>query len=311
MLLGNGLPTRAEVLSLEKSRSLWKVAPYMGILKDPMGHWSVEQLVNSDFASVFRPIQGEMINLGMTDAVYWLRLEVKASSMPHGGAEGQPLMWVFDLGRPFVQNVQVYVVSQEPGAAARIRKVSSQSSRCGFQGRVSTPDCHTAFYLPELMSTPQTLYIRVVPLTSLVLSPVITTMKGYQEKVTQKMLRFGINLGFFLALSVYSLIMFVALRDRSYVWYSLAAFLFGGFFLFIQPLTLEYLLALPVTVIHRLALLALGGALCFSGCFARCFLHAVNRTVDRLLLFFMLQGGAFCYWRLRGQLLCLRWPISG
>ncbi|ABA89776.1 diguanylate cyclase, 7TMR-DISMED2 and 7TMR-DISM_7TM domain-containing [Syntrophotalea carbinolica DSM 2380] len=311
MLLGHALPVRAKVLSLEKSRPVRKVAPYMGILEDPAGDRSIEQLVNPVSAAAFAPIQGEMLNLGMTDAVYWLRLEVNTSIGPHGGAEGSPFVWVFDLGRPFVRNVQVYVVSQGPGAAAKIKKISSQSSQCGFPGRVSRPGCHSAFYLPELTATPQTLYIRVVPLSSLVLSPVITTMKAYQEQVTRKMLRFGIILGIFLALSVYSLIMFVALRERSYAWHSLAALSFGGFFLFIQPLSSEYLLALPAAMVHRLALLALGGAFCFSGCFARCFLHAADRIVDRLLLFFMLQGGCLLLLALGGASLMFEMAYIG
>lgn len=287
------IPVCAQPLCLQGG-SQHEVAPFMEILKDPGGLWSIEQIAGFSFDRAFTSVADDN-NPGASDAVYWLRFSVIAQSDKQP-VTGQPLIWMFDLRWPFVKQMDVYAVSTESGKRTEIETLASGSSKCRFFAAVPKQGCRTLFYLPTEPGKAKTIYIRIIPLGHLVLSPAITTMKGYQEGVAQGMLRSGLLLGVFFALSLYGFIMFTAVREPSYVWLALCAFMLGAYFAFMQPLVVDYLLDMPVDVIRKTAQLCFGGAMIFLGCFVRSFLcmpaAAVRlRRVDRLLLWFILSGG--------------------
>ena len=272
-----------------------QVSPFMEILKDPGGFWTVDQIAGDSFEGAFFPVTHDSLNLGVSDAVYWLRFSVVDQSEKQRPA-GQPLLWLFDLRWPFVKQMDIYAVSTESGAQAHIEKVASVNSKCTFFDAVPQQGCRTLFYLPTVMQKEKTIYIRILPLGHLVLSPVITTVKGYQDGVAQGMLRSGLFLGILFALSLYSLVMFTAVREHSYVWLALGVFMVGVHFAFMQPLAVDFFLDMPVGVIHKAALLFFGGAIIFLGCFVRSFIGRPAgtvglRRVDQLLLVFILLGG--------------------
>lgn len=271
-----------------------QVTPFMEILKDPGGIWTVDQIAGDSFDGAFFSVAHDSINLGVSDAVYWLRFSVVDQSEKQP-ATGQPLLWLFDLRWPFVKQMDIYAVSTEPGAQIHIEKVASGSSECPVFDVVPQQGCRTLFYLPTVMRKAKTIYIRIVPLGHLVLSPVVTTVKGYQDGLAQGMLRSGLLIGVIFALSLCCLILFTAVRERSYAWLALGIFMAGASLAFMQPLAVAYLLDMPVDVIHKAAQLFSGGAIIFLGCFVRSFIGmpagAVGlRRVDRLLLVFILLG---------------------
>ena len=287
-------PAYAKLLRLQEG-GRYQVAPFMGILKDPGGVWSVDQVVGPSFDGVFSSVAKDSINLGVSDAVYWLRFSVVDLSDSQT-AYDQPFLWLFDLRWPFVKQMDVYAVPSEPGQRTHIEKVASGSSKCRFFDAMPQQGCRTLFYLPTVTRKSKTIYIRIVPLGHLVLSPVVTTLKGYQDGMAQGMLRSGLLLGVFFALSLYSLIMFIAVREHSYVWLALFVFMAGAYFALMQPLSAGSLFDLPVGVIRRVAQLSFGGAMIFLGCFVRSFIRlpegaAGRQRVDRLLLVFILLGG--------------------
>ncbi len=126
--------------------------------------------------------------------------------------------------------------------------------------------------------------------------PVIATMIGDQDGVAEGMLRSALIAGILFGISLYSLIMFTALRERSYLWHSLFFFLLAGCFALNHSMSIAYFSGLPVGAVRKLAQLSLGGSIIFLGCFARRFMDTSSSTaglrrVDRLLLLIILQGG--------------------
>ena len=290
----NPPPVYAKLLRLH-GPARHQVAPFMDILKDPEGVWTIDQIAGPSLAGSFSPVARDRIMLGREDAVYWLRFSVVAPSDSQF-ATGQTLPWVFDLSWPFVKQMNVYAGSVESGNPPHIEKAASGSSKRALFDAVPQQGCPTLFYLPNVTQKAKTIYIRIVPVGPLVLSPVINTMKGYQDDVSQGMLQSGVFLGVFIALSLYSLIMFTAVRENSYAWLALCIFMLGAYFAFMQPRAMDFILDMPVDGIRTAARLSFGGAMLFLGCFVRSFVGlpadtAGFRLVDRLLLVFMLSGG--------------------
>lgn len=290
----NRPPVCAELLRLQGDGP-HNVAPVMEILKDPGGTRSVDEIAGSSFEGRFFPVAADSINLGISDAVYWLRFSVTAPAVSPFTAD-QPFLWLFDLGWPFVKQLDVYAESAESGGVAHIEKVASGSSKCRFSKSAPQQGCPALFYLPEVKGEAKTIYIRIVPLGNLVLSPVINTMKGHQSGVTKGALRAGLFLGLFFALSLYSLILFTAVRENSYAWLAPCVFMLGVCVACKQPLAVGYLLNMPVDVIRTTGHLAFGAAMLFLGCFVKSFFSMPEKTIglqwiDRLLSVVMLSGG--------------------
>lgn len=206
-------PAGPPVLTYDPAQGLVDLTgPYLEILPDPAGKLSLAQVLEAGRTGLFRPAAGPSLNLGLGPGAYWLRFSYQA--LP---AVRQPLL--FRLGNPHAAAQEAFVGT--PGALPAAWQPLPALNR----GTLEPPATHRKNYLfrlPPPATGVHSVIVRVHSFSPLCLGPGIGTMGAVTYQARLGYLAVGLYLGIIAGLLVYNLFIFLALRDRSYLWYVLA-----------------------------------------------------------------------------------------
>jgi diguanylate cyclase (GGDEF)-like protein len=276
------------ILQLRHDLDYYQAGSHVDYLADPWGEWSVEEVTRGLPAERFRPSDGRILNLNAASSAYWLRLKISAPVGPTA-LSSRDRLWLFDPGCPFMEDPTVFLVAPSGGGASSITPLPTAGSPTGLPPGMGGLRQGTAIMLPRLNDRPYTLYWRIQSYDGMLLHPVLCTMSHYVERSARQRLWLGLFLGILLALLLYNLFLFVSLRERSYLWYSVYIFFMGLYFFEVSQQVVVGLIHFPSSLPTRGALLALGGAMAMAGCFARAFLKTADRLprLDVALRFFI------------------------
>lgn len=278
LLAGSGLTAGAtSQLSLGDGAERYEVGPHLQILEDAKGQWAIGDVAQPAFNAAFTPIHSSTINRGVSSSTYWVRFSL--CQLPGSASvESRKIPWLLDIGWPFFDQVDAYLVSAASSRAQPtivpipfynvFRPIGGQRSE--NQGMVAR--------LPELSVAEQSIYLRLHPEGVFFSHPVICTVKSYLETSALRMLCFGLYLGLLLALLLYNLFLYFCLRDRSYLWYVTSIAAIGVYFLGVNRLTFEFLFDHPPTTVLRLTFVTLAASLIALVLFARSFLQTRERA---------------------------------
>jgi diguanylate cyclase (GGDEF)-like protein len=273
----------------------YEVGPYLEILEDPRGLWTIEEVTSAPYSSLFSPVGSPSVNLGITRTTVWLRFAV-SDDPRKGSGELTSAPWLLDIGWPIFDSAEYYLVrSDAEGDKASVERLAFN----GIDPLVETrgaEDTGIVVRLPDLSPAGQQVYLKLQVDGVFFLYPVICTVKHYLEASTHRMLWFGIYFGILTALLLYNLFLYFCLRDCSYLWYVASIAAIGFYFFFINRLTYEYLVDFQLVDILRVSLGSLAVAMMALVLFARCFLETWCKAplLDRLIqLFLWVMVGVF------------------
>lgn len=263
----------------------YEIGPHCAFLLDPDNSWSIEEISSPSFLSGFSPLGSATLNLGITDTTVWVRFGIAGEPPVIPGREGKKEPLLLDLGYVFFDSMEAYVIRPALGQPGRIEKIPISGVR-SFAGSEAGQKPEVVIRLPELLSTEQTIYLKLRADGAFFLNPVITTVRDHFTGSVYRMLWFGAYFGLLLGLLLYNLFLFFGLRDRSYLWYVLSFAAVGFYFLGTNRLTYEFLTDFPPSGALRLNLGFLSLSLVALLLFARCFLQTSQRApkADRMLL---------------------------
>jgi len=204
------LPTAAGAgtIRLDTATEGILLGPHLQTLEDPTGEWTIDDVSSGSPASRFQPSNGPIPNFGITGSAYWVRGELESTDP---SAEGWLL--VFDLG--LLERVDLYLSRADGGFEHRRAGMGLQDSDVAFAHRAP------AFQLELPTDRPVTLYIRAVTRSTMMFDMTIWRPQSFfEQEVTMKLL-FGIFVGIMLCLALYHLLLFIPLKDRTYLLYVL------------------------------------------------------------------------------------------
>lgn len=265
------------ILRLDGNAERYEAGPYLEILEDPGGEWSIEEVSAPAAGRQFVPVKARTVNRGISDATYWLRFSLCRS--PGSGATAtRRIPWLLDIGWPFFNSVQAYLVSnQATPDQLQIEPIPFYQVFRPIGSRLSK-DQGLLARLPLNSATEQTIYLRLQSNSVFFLHPVVSTVKSYLETSLLRMLWYGLYFGILLALLLYNLFLYLCLRDRSYLWYVASITAIGVYFAGMDRLSFEFLLAYPPPDFVRLNLATLSISLISLLWFSRSFLQTAERT---------------------------------
>ncbi|RMH60067.1 MAG: histidine kinase [Bacteroidetes bacterium] len=233
MLSGMAGYARAQaVLTLQDGTTSYALGPYLEVLEDPTGRWSVEAVQADSLHRRFRPLDAASLHPGA--AAYWLRFRTRASdsgTSSDPGTSDARAAWLLET---LADEVTAYVRDEAGGRVAL---------RTGLT--VPLRERPVPVGLPPLLpltlaDTATMVYLRVRHdfgsyassdrRPAEVLSPVLHAQAPVLEADRTRRFWQGLFFGFMLAMAGYNLFLLLSVRDRSYLYYVLYVLSFTAFF---------------------------------------------------------------------------------
>lgn len=214
----------------------------------------------------FKPphhVTGSSINFGFSQDAYWIRLDLER-------APDAPSEWIIEIPYQGLDEIDFYAPNKPPVITGASRSIESRSLY------------HRYFVFPvELTTTSQSFYFRIRSFYSVTIPIHVIERQSFIQKTQKNLITQFLYFGGILALILYNFQLYISLRDKTYLFYSLfglsmslGIFSGNGF-----GRILFWPDAPAWDQIAQSTLISLGG--CFSVLFARSFLKT-NRYLGKL-----------------------------
>ncbi|MHA1538464.1 MAG: sensor histidine kinase [Alphaproteobacteria bacterium] len=204
LLLIGGLDTPA---GAESARAADTYAPRVFFLEDKAGRMSLARARAAARSGRFTKLEGGALDVGFSSSTFWLRFEV-----PGGLFAGAPAL--IAAGKPTLDRIDVYVFS--PGGRATIHRAGDVRA---YRQR-GYPHRNPLFPLGASPAR-RTVMMKIVSGSTINLRITLWRERAYLKADTTEQAFLGVYFGIIAALVIYNMLLFVSIRDRSYVYYSI------------------------------------------------------------------------------------------
>lgn len=189
-----------ELYQLEIRRS------HLGILEDPEGRLTIDEIRNEQYADTFRYLQKDLPMNDRKSSAYWLKFSLKNES----SLGNKFLIEIYDHN---IHDIKVYVPDGYGNYAEHIA-----GNTVPFHLRTYNHK-NFEFDIPVPPGQTWTIYIRVKSGNDIVLVPVLKSYKRFIGYALGEYIILGIFYGILLMMAVYNLLLFFAIKQRVYLYY--------------------------------------------------------------------------------------------
>lgn len=192
-------------LTLEAQSQQINLAPSVQVYQDPTGTQSLSEILQPSIQTKFAPIakgRHDEINFGFTKATYWIKLTLKRTPQA-------PTDWILEIPYLSLNSIQFYAPEQQP---LQVGTEFSASKKPLFYPLYALPiqvTQHAQDYYLQVRSE----YALTVPLT-------LWSRSAFSHEFADKLLGQALYFGGLLSLALYNFLLFLSLRERSYLIYS-------------------------------------------------------------------------------------------
>lgn len=258
---------------------------YFSVLEDPSQRLQLEDVQRPDTAVQFKAgtASGESLSFSYTRSAMWLRLHVRNTN-------GTPVVRMLEIANPLLAHLALYQPVDGQGY---------QATRTGYALPFATrPHASRFFVLPINLpaGADQVLFLRVATPNSMILPVTLWEPQAFHAHERSDYVFQALYFGSALAIILYNLMLFLALRDTGYLLYVVSATFSALTVAAFVGVGTEYIWGdLPV-VTKTATNLALAIALSAFLLFTRRMLATAERlpALDRLLTLFIGVNLAFC-----------------
>lgn len=246
------------------------LTPHVQVLEDPQGRLTIEEVVAPDTRSAFHPPGPSGTNLSFTRSAWWLTF-----SLTNPGDREKHLL--LRQAYPLIDSIQFWHTGENGQWQGLVT-----GDRLPFASR---PLPHQDFLFPITMAPGETrtFYMRFQSQGALDISLDLFSPTNLLQQASLEQLGYGIYYGGVIVLVMYNLFIFVAVRDKAFLYYLLYIFCLGLYMSCNDGLFFQFLTPNQPDLTHDALLILLGLSLLFAVHFARHILTipSVNRTLDR------------------------------
>ena len=188
---------------------------HMSYLEDKQGQWLIENVVSDELTSKFVDNDQPVLNLGYTQSIYWVKVELVYSSRTKKKNKGKSRDWLIEIGHPQLDIAELYTL-QPDGKY----KVQTSDIRSPFSDR-EIRHVNSVFPITTIHKEPTTLYFRLKNNNSFLIPLSLWSPEAFTEKVAIEEFAYGMFYGCMLVMLLYNLFVYFAVRDVSYLYYVL------------------------------------------------------------------------------------------
>lgn len=286
-MLFSVFPARAGMLTLESSRGNYPLAPYVEVLEDPTRELTINEILKGEHPGRFVPSLANTLNFGVSSSAFWLRFSI----LDERTERGVLTSWVVDLTWENLESVRLFTPDPEAPGGYRQLETGSRYQQPASPMRGLRP----VLPLDGPRGEPGTYYVRIEHEGAIMLPAHVRSVENY---LSRNWLRAGISgfyVGTLFSIALYNLLIFLALRQRVYLFY-VGYLLFGIVYYLSKVNLLEETLffGLP-TLDARVRFSALSLAVLCCVAFSRDFLNTrvESRKLDGILFAFGVVWAVF------------------
>lgn len=258
------LPLQAALPAFSLEPSEVNPTPFAVYLKDDTHQLSIKDLIQTPDSKFSSAAGEEMLNLGYSDAAYWVKL-------PMNNTSRDPVSKLVEVSYAVLDHVAFFLVDN--GVPKDFYYTGDNRP---FWKR---PYPHQTFVFPVLLQPGQNtdLYIKVSSSSSVQIPITIWSPEAFHREKQNASLIFGMVFGVLIAMFFYNLLVFSAVRELHHLYYALYMLAISLFFLSIYGYGYRFLWPDAVSWNDNALVFFLGGFLLFAGLYIYEFL-SIKKT---------------------------------
>ena len=282
---GKGEPVRTEeVVVLDETTGKYSLGRHMALLADKAGKWHIEDVISGNVARQFVPSKWDTPNLGLTGASVWVRFRLR-NTLPVAKE------WLLEVPFAPIDRIELYL----PSASGKWEILKSGEG-IPLHERVSEYP-NPLFYFSMKPGEERTFHMRYYDEGSIPIPLILWSPKRFTDHATQAQYVLGLYYGIILVMVLYNLFLFLSVRDRAYLYYSVYVALYGVFQMAFNGLAQKYLWPhASVWWSNRLLFFCLSVAVLAGIQFSKSFLHTreytpkLHKALSLLMLLLFMEG---------------------
>jgi signal transduction histidine kinase len=228
LLLSCGPLVAQSPLVLTDDDDVYSLAGHLEVLEEGEAGWTIETVTSPEVARRFVPYRGDELDLGITRSAWWVRLRLRDESRHNGP-------WRLLVDRADILMVDFYRPSGDGYSAVLT----------GFGRPFATREiAHDKFlFRVDPRTSPEdAVYLRVQDRSRLFVPLKVLSLEAFTREEQVAKLRSGIVHGAMFIMFGYNLILFLVVRSKEYLYYTLFLFFMGLTTLSFQGLVQLYLI---------------------------------------------------------------------
>lgn len=262
--------------TLDQTSSNFELGTHLQYIEDPDGVLDFEDAKTLRESGKFLPGENKVLNFGFTKSHYWFYINIQNEVI-------NTPKWVLEVLYPLLDQVEVFYKNEQ---GELINMLAGDSVPFHFRS-FSSQNINFAMTIPYGKNVE--LYLRTSSEGTVEMPLKIWEEKAYLDQIHDKQLVFGIYYGLLLAMFFYNLMLFISIKDLSYLLCSLYIASYGLFQFSLNGLSLEYIWPLEPHLNNLMVIFFISVGMTFILIFSRSFLKLKNHSIflDRVLKFFI------------------------
>jgi len=269
VLFGASGSSSANVLfELADGDPIINVAPQLSVLEDPTDSLGVNDVLSPALAGRFVPLAGNAASFGFSTSAWWLRFDLRNSS-------SEPITRVLRQNYPMLDRIEVWVI-----ADGQVTQHWLTGDRLPFSTR---PIEHRDFLFPLTIPANSHYSVLVRAASG---GPINVPLTLYQPfalitQVATEQLALGALFGSILLLASIVLVLFVFVRDASFLYYLFYLLTYGSYMAAFNGIAYQYVMSDSPELASAIHVMLLLAALFFLLQFAKSILH-IGRVAPKV-----------------------------
>ena len=257
---------------------------YLDVLEDPGRQLRLEDVRRPEHAARFTPSVADPVNFGYTRSAWWLRF-----TLPGGAPAAEELL--LELSFPSIDRIELHLPEPVAGESPRYWMRVAGDEYPWNAREMKHRNYVFRFNAPQQPGA-HVFYLRVQSHSVLTAPLTLWRPEAFAERDRDVQLVLGVFYGLALALVLYNLMLFFAVRDRTYFIYVLYTTAFGVFLFGYDGLAYQYLWPESPYWSNHAAATSLSLTLALGALFARAFLDTrrVAPRADWAMLAIIVTG---------------------
>ena len=202
--LGNAFA--GQVLNLVNGTENYPLGLHLSYFEDKDGRMSLQEVLEEETLQAFTPSQKAVPSFSFTKSSYWFRLDLH-------NQDSQVQRWLLECLYPPLDHINVYLIDADNNVVTFRGGDKLPFSKRAVKHR------NVMFDVPLAIGESVRIYIRVRTEGSLQVPLVLRSPRALLAKDHEEQIALGLLYGVMLAMLLYNLLIFLSIRDISYLYY--------------------------------------------------------------------------------------------